>query len=64
MLNCDMRMFSGSANRRRQPPVATGVDARAYVGSGSMTPTRATPARLRKYAAAQPMTPPPMMATS
>jgi hypothetical protein len=29
MLNCDMRMFSGSANRRRQPPVATGVAALA-----------------------------------
>jgi hypothetical protein len=29
MLNCDIRMFSGSEKSRRHPPVATGVAALA-----------------------------------
>ena len=65
MLNFDISMFSGRLNWTRQPPEARNVDANAYVGSGSITATAVPGAiDLTKCATLQPITPPPMTATS
>src|SRR6266508_753424 len=65
MLAFDSSMFSGRANRRRTPPEARGVEARAHVQSRSTTATRQALLRvLRWYAAHRPIAPPPMMTTS